>query len=154
MPPDPGIAATIKLGSEHLYAFVARLHYPQFCNATAETGVGGSPDPQAIACGRLAPFATRKNLKLSATFQHVETKRFCELEAEIKSTGISPMLCIGSLERFQAILHDALQEAGKLKAHAACGLKWASLREWIEWQSRQPMWLSKATPNRRRPKRV
>jgi len=29
-----------------------------------------------------APFATRNNFKLSATFQYVESEHFCELETE------------------------------------------------------------------------
>ena len=58
----------------------ARLHYHDFFNATAETGVGGLVLPEALCPARLATFATRKNLTLSATFQDVERKRLCELE--------------------------------------------------------------------------
>ncbi len=57
----------------------ARLHYPRHFTATAETGIGGLPCRKLCVRQGSRPFATPKNLKLSATSQDVETKNFCKL---------------------------------------------------------------------------
>jgi hypothetical protein len=90
----------------------ARLHFPQLSHATADTGVGGFPCPKNISSctGRVLRHHVPHPLPLCPVSNHCHTSaqgaaitRFCKIDIATLSTGISPMLSIGQMERFQPV---------------------------------------------------